>query len=139
MYILHVYVCARVLKALHTLLSLISCIMRGFDEVRAHRTPSKCMILERGRCVELCHRESKVCRALSNKFGVVQAHRTSSNPLKTYIYKTESVHVCTLYITRVFTLCSICMCESSVCMCIICIPVKTVLFSAVPPLQSVPL
>ena len=69
--------------------------------------------------------------------------------IKQYVYttcmcvhvcnKTESVPVCTLYITRVFTLCSIWMCESSECMCIICIPVKTVLFSAVPPQQSVPL
>ena len=29
-------------------------------------------------------RESKVCRVLSHKFGVVKAHRTSSNPLKTH-------------------------------------------------------
>ena len=27
-------------------------------------------------------RESEVCRALSEKVGVVQAHRTSANPLK---------------------------------------------------------
>ena len=64
--------------------------------VQAHpRTPSQRMLLERARCVELCHRdpfplktpasrESKVCR---HEFGVVQAQRTPSNPLKTHDFK----------------------------------------------------
>ena len=73
-----------------------------FKHLKPHRTPSKRMILKRARCVELCHissgwfkhiephrtpskrmlLERAKCVALSYKFGVVQAPRTSSNPLK---------------------------------------------------------
>ena len=77
-----------------------------FKHIEPHRTPSKRMILKRARCVELCHKRSgwfkhiephskrmilerARCVALSEKFGVVQAHRTSSNPLKQQALKTE--------------------------------------------------
>ena len=72
-----------------------------FKHIEPHRIPSKRIILERARCAEFCHissgwfkhiephrtpskriRESEVCRALSHKFGVVQANQTSSNPLE---------------------------------------------------------
>ena len=79
-------------KALHTFLSLISCVLMGFDEVRCARTSSNPI-----KAHDI--RERKVCRALSNKFGVVQAHRTSSNPLKTYIYKTVFACVYIIYYT----------------------------------------
>ena len=36
-------------------------------------------------------RERKVCRALSYKFRVVEAHRTSSNPLKTHYIRERKV------------------------------------------------
>ena len=36
-------------------------------------------------------RESEVCRVLSNKFGVVQAHRTSLNLLKTHDIRESEV------------------------------------------------
>ena len=36
-------------------------------------------------------REREVCRALSHKFGVVQTHRTSSNPLKTHDIRERKV------------------------------------------------
>ena len=71
------------------------------------------MIADRARCVELCHissgwfkhlephrtllikqlelRQNKVCRALSATFGVVQAHRTSSHPLKTHAIRESEV------------------------------------------------
>ena len=36
-------------------------------------------------------RESEVCRVLSHKFGVVQAHRTSSNLLKKHAIRESEV------------------------------------------------
>ena len=42
-----------------------------FKHIEPHRTSSECLILERA-----------MCTVLSHKFGVFQAHRTSSNLLK---------------------------------------------------------
>ena len=63
-----------------------------FKHIDPHRTPSKRMILGRARCVEIC----------LHKFGVVQAHQTSSNLLKTHD-KTHDIReskVCSCYKTE---------------------------------------
>ena len=78
------------------------CLSSGwFEHIEPHRTSSNHMVSGRAKCVEFCHigsgwfvrpeppylqryMESKVCRVLMYWFGVVQAHRTSSN-LSTHI------------------------------------------------------
>ena len=37
-------------------------------------------------------RESEVCRVFSHKFGVVQAHRTSSNLLRKHVIRESEVY-----------------------------------------------
>ena len=83
-----------------------------FKNIEPHRTPSKRMILDRARCVELCHislgwfkqiephqtlskcmiLERARCIEFVNKFELVQAHRTSSNPLKMHDIRESKVY-----------------------------------------------
>ena len=99
--------CMLMILCWHCWYSLVDRLFGGRVEtvrlchIKLLRTYSKWMTLERARCVEFFHislgwfkhiephrtsskwmiLESEVCRVFSHKFGVVQAHRTSSNLL----------------------------------------------------------
>ena len=81
-------------------------VVHLFGVVQAHRTFSNHIITEIARCLEFCHMSSgwfdcllylhrykgnKVCRVLMHLFGVVQAHRTSSNLLEPHHYRDSKV------------------------------------------------
>ena len=83
-----------------------------FKHIEPHRTSSECLLLERARCVHFCHissgcfkhiepqrtssklmmLERERCRVFSHKFGVVQAHRTSSNLFKKHALRESAVY-----------------------------------------------
>ena len=116
----------------------------SFKQIEPHRIFSNHIITEIARCVEFCHMSSgwldctepslstslhgqQGMQGVVHLFGVVQAHRTSSNLLEPYHYKDSKVYrvlshqfgmvrlyrTFSIYIVAGETRCAGCLCTSS--------------------------